>query len=131
MIISREHDTGMRHHYVPCECKSMDHTFCFVYFVDKEDMIEMDPYSQELYLEVQMTNYKSFFKRAWAGLKYIFGYTSVYGHWDSASISRYEAQRIVDLMNKFIDETDPAIRAVMQARKAEKEKNESDTNGKV
>lgn len=102
MIVSKNYDSGMRHHYVPCECHSMDHTFAFVYFVDKSEKI--DPkWSDELYLEVQMISYKRWYRRLWAAIKYVFGYTSGYGHWDSATISPVEAGRIVELLNKFIE----------------------------
>ena len=102
MIITRGVDNGMRHHYVPCECKSMEHMFCFVYFEDAKKHI--DPHwSDELYLEVQMISNKEWYKRVWAAIKYVFGHTSNYGHWDSASISPEEAVRMVELLNRFIN----------------------------
>lgn len=101
MIVSTGYKSGMKHHYVPCECHSMDHMFAIVYFEDKDGKI--DPkWSDELFLEVQMIQHKEWYKRAWAALKYTFGYTSRYGHWDSASITPEEAGRMRELLDKFI-----------------------------
>lgn len=55
-----------------CECHSYTHQTVFWYDTD----------DKQLYLTVHLINHKSFWKRLWAGIKYICGYTSAYGEWD-------------------------------------------------
>lgn len=74
----------MRNHFVVCDCQSPEHTLRFMY--DEEE--------KELYTEVYLNQYRSFFKRVYVAIKYIFGYTSKYGHWDCTMISKPKADKL-------------------------------------
>lgn len=56
-----------------CSCGSTEHQMLISYFNDNED--------KEVYVHIHL-NHLSFWKRLILGIKYIFGYTSKYGHWD-------------------------------------------------
>lgn len=74
----------MRNHFVVCDCQSSEHTLRFMY----------DEENKELYTEVYLNQYRSFFKRVYVAIKYIFGYTSKYGHWDCTMISIPKAHKL-------------------------------------
>jgi hypothetical protein len=84
----------MKSNYFDCSCSSADHTVRFI--------IDDDPDWPELYLEVQLNQYRGFWKRLWAGLKYIFGYESQYGHWDCWELQDKDAERLITLLNSHI-----------------------------
>ena len=63
-----------------CACSSPDHLIRFVYFPEDDNL------ASDLYIDVQLNNTYSFFKRIWLAIKYICGYTKKYGHWDCSII---------------------------------------------
>jgi len=71
-----------------CDCESPEHSFRF--FVSSIDS-DTKP---KLHLEVYLNQYRSFFKRMFVGIKYIFGYRSQYGHWDITTLSEDDVQRL-------------------------------------
>jgi hypothetical protein len=56
-----------------CECHSLDHQVSFWY----------DEEYDQLYCEPHLVSSNNVFKRCWIGIRYIFGYKSRYGEWDS------------------------------------------------
>jgi len=58
---------------------------------------------KDLYMEVQMRPYYSFFRRVWLAIKYIFGYQCKYGHWDCVLIKKEDRIKIAKLMEKSLE----------------------------
>lgn len=56
-----------------CSCYSIEHTM--QWFVNPE--------SGEIHTEVFLNTTDRWWERVWVGIKYIFGYKSKYGQWDS------------------------------------------------
>jgi hypothetical protein len=83
---------SLEKHHFDCECFSDDHTFSFTF----------DPDEGELYLSAQMHQYRSFFKRVWVGIRYIFGYESKYGHWDCTILDERSTARLKDLCEESL-----------------------------
>lgn len=81
----------MKNHFVVCVCETPEHTLRFMY--DEEE--------KELYTEVYLNQYRSFFKRVWVAVKYVFGYTSKYGHWDCTIISKPKADKLKAFLNNM------------------------------
>jgi hypothetical protein len=81
-------------HYTTCECYSHEHIIRWIYD-DDEDMV---------YTEIYLSQYQSFFKRVFIAIKYIFGYRSKYGHWDSVIIRKEETVRLRDFLSDAIDD---------------------------
>lgn len=74
-----------------CACHSKDHTAFFDY--DNEG-------DGELYLTVHLADNRSFWKRAWYALKYVFGYDSRFGAWDELIVRWEDCPRIRALLEK-------------------------------
>jgi len=91
-------DHGIRHEYVDCICDSDEHVMRITYFVDAWDNIDED----EVYISVQLYG-RTFWERLVRGIKYIFGYQCRYGHWDVTTIRIDQAERIRDLLNRYIE----------------------------
>lgn len=56
-----------------CSCGSLEHQVSFWW----------DEEAKTLYCEPHLVTHNSFFKRMWVAIKYVFGYTSRFGTWDS------------------------------------------------
>lgn len=72
-----------------CDLNSPEHVFRFV--VSESEFGKED---SQLYLEVFLHQYLSFFQRLVVAVKYLFGYKSKYGHWDVTTLSKDDVQRL-------------------------------------
>lgn len=73
-----------------CECGSYCHQIIFWY--DKED--------KQLNLTTHLITYRNFFKRLWVAIRYVFGYKSNYGDWDSFLFKPLDEARLLAYLNK-------------------------------
>lgn len=73
-----------------CECKSSEHQI----IIHKDDDFENN--HKLIYLSPHLYTYKNFFKRVIVAFKYIFGYKSKYGAWDSIIVSKENYQPLKD-----------------------------------
>lgn len=69
-----------------CECRSFNHQAIF--YRDKEE--------NRLYVSIHLVTHKNILKRIWYSIKYIFGYTSVYGCWDEFIFDPKDEQRLLN-----------------------------------
>lgn len=74
-----------------CKCYSPEHSFIFMY--DEDD--------NELYFEVHLSNYLPFYKRVIQGFRYMFGYKSKYGNFDSVIIKPEDADKLINYLKKL------------------------------
>jgi hypothetical protein len=72
--------------YLECACHSPDHTMRF--------HIEDDA----IYLTVHLTH-DTFYGRLKKAIKYIFGYTSRYGHFDEFIIQKDQQAKLSEILN--------------------------------
>lgn len=80
-----------------CDCGSPEHQF-IVYYFDDYNYPEVD-------VVIHLAK-KPFWKRVWYAIKYIFGYQSSYGAFDSIIINPDDAdrlQKVVDHLRKCVD----------------------------
>jgi hypothetical protein len=96
--------TSMKH-YFECDCGCDEHRFC----VTSEDSEEDFP--PQLYFHIQMSQYKNITKRLFEAFRYVMGYKSKYGHWDTINVSEDDLNRMIVLfhqhrvkMEKFLKE---------------------------
>lgn len=78
-----------------CQCGSMEHQLSFVWWED-EDL------EGEVYMGVHLKPF-SFWQRVKHGIKYIFGYRSMYGDFDEVVLRKEDAhklERIVEFLKK-------------------------------
>ena len=91
-------DTGMRHEHFECICDTEEHSMRVTYFVDEWNGIDED----EVYISLYLVD-RGFLYRLWHGIKYIFGHKSRYGDFQCITIKREDAERLRDLMNRYIE----------------------------
>lgn len=75
--------------FVSCDCGSPEHTLRFI----------LDLEGQMIHTEVYLNNYNNVFKRMWIALKYVFGYTSKYGHFDCTVMDVETASQLIQMIN--------------------------------
>lgn len=85
--------------YYECKCGSDEHVLRVSYFVDRSDpnLIE-----DEIYLSYFLQD-KSFWKRLIHGIKYIFGYKSMYGHFGDMILTYKDSRRFKELLDKHVN----------------------------
>jgi hypothetical protein len=81
-------------HYIECDCGDNNHLFKFSYHPSDDYDIG------SLSLSVQLNQYHSWYERVWLAIKYVFGYTSNFGHWDCTLMD----SRSVEKLSKFIEQ---------------------------
>lgn len=85
-----------------CECHSTEHMVRFVvdpgHLPQKEDKYGWPP---ELYTEIQMIQWRPWYKRLWVAIKYLFGYRSTYGHWDCWILKDEDADKLQNVLTEY------------------------------
>jgi len=74
-----------------CSCNSLEHQLSFWY----------DDEYNELYTEVHLYTYKNIFKRIISAIKYVFGYKSKYGDWDSIIFKNDDVEKLKNYLNNL------------------------------
>jgi hypothetical protein len=85
--------TNMKH-YFECDCGLDEHRFC----ITSEEL--EDDFPPQLYFHIQMSQFRNFSQRLVQGLKYILGYKSKYGHWNTINISEDDLNRMIVLFHQ-------------------------------
>ncbi len=67
----------MRKEYFNCNCSDNAHTFVLMSFPPGGEAAH-----DYLYVSMFLNDSCGFWRRAWRGIKYIFGHKSVFGDWD-------------------------------------------------
>lgn len=88
---------NVQNEYLECRCYSPDHTVRFVF--------DDDPEYPELYAYVLLSQ-ESLFKRIWKALKYVFGFSCRYGHFDEFILRREDCDRLISLLERFSESFD-------------------------
>ena len=89
-----------KNHYLECDCSSAEHVIRYSFDPDAK---LNDPTDDYIYTTTFLNQYRSFWKRIWIAIKYIFGYKCKYGHFDCAMINKNEATSLRDFLNEFIE----------------------------
>jgi len=79
-----------------CNCTDIDHLVKVCYYDDEPGFISFC---------VTLVTWKNFFGRLWDGLKYAFGYTSRYGHFDEIEIDKEDAKELIEFLKGFVNES--------------------------
>lgn len=74
-----------------CECGDIEHQYSFWY--DEED--------NELWFEPHLVIHP-WYRRIWIGIKYIFGYKTKYGSWDSIILNNDDLPRLKEFLTKAL-----------------------------
>jgi hypothetical protein len=79
--------------YFDCICHSPEHTLRFALDLDSDDPV--------IYTEIFLNQYRSWYKRIWIAIKYIFGYKCKYGHWDCWELKIEDAKRLSEMLVSY------------------------------
>ena len=84
--------------FLGCTCLSPEHQMVLGFYTDEED--ELD---KELYVTFYLSQWRSFFKRVWVAVRYVFGYKSRYGEWDCINFDKQKANELTRFIDKFLE----------------------------
>jgi hypothetical protein len=90
-----------------CVCTSDEHRLSFRLQdgnVKLDNTIDLETARAEyveLYTSIFLAQHRSIFRRIWVGIKYVFGYKSRYGHWDSWSVRDEDVDALIAMLQKF------------------------------
>lgn len=79
--------------YLECSCGSLEHLVRFSYFEDEKDFV---------YLEIHLAPDRSFFRRLFNAIKYIFGHRSKYGDFDEILLDKNTVLKLKEACEKFL-----------------------------
>ena len=74
-----------------CSCSSLEHQIMFWQWKDEN--------YNELYINIHLCAHENFFKRLWAGIRYIFGHRSRFGEWDEFIFRQEDLQELKEFLN--------------------------------
>lgn len=80
--------------YIDCQCQSPDHVIRFTL----DDYANEEP---ELYVEVQLHQWHSFWKRLVLAVKYLFGKSARFGYWDCTLLDTDSAQKLAVMCHQY------------------------------
>lgn len=82
----------MEHHYIECACDSGEHTL----------RITSDPGDEflPLWLEIHLVQYRAWYARIWVAVRYVFGYRSKYGSFDTVCLDAEQAERLIGVIRQ-------------------------------
>ena len=84
----------IKHKYIDCSCSSPEHTLRFTWVNHKN--------YPEISVEVYLTHYRSFLKRLWYGIKYIFGCKPKEGSFSDTLLFKEQVIELRNLCDKFL-----------------------------
>ena len=88
-----------REEYFVCECEAPQHSFTF------HDMTDIDgKWTDPVYINIHMAQCYPWYKRIWYAIKYVFGYKSRYGDWDTILLKENDLVRLRNLLDEAIKE---------------------------
>lgn len=79
-------------YFFECECHSPDHVIG----------MSFDAEEKEVTLHTQLAQHNNIFKRIVLAVKYVFGYSPQYGHWDTTMMNEEKFMDLYNLMTRFI-----------------------------
>lgn len=85
----------MKREYIECQCSTIEHTLRFTW--------DDGPDWPDIYVDVYLNQHYGFFKRFWYGMKYIFGYKSVYGHFDETTLSYEQIEQLRSMCERWLE----------------------------
>jgi hypothetical protein len=92
-----------------CQCSSPEHSLDFVYIRNVGE--------PEVSAYVFLNAYRGILGRAWEALKYVLGYTSRYGHFDSFILRPEDVPRFQELLGVYAEDHGAWSRKQEQERK--------------
>lgn len=83
-----------------CVCESDEHYFN-VKLWDFTKVDDSRPEDVSLAFSLLMYQYRGFWQRVWAAIRYVFGYQCKFGHFESAELKYEDADRLISMIQRF------------------------------
>ncbi len=83
--------------YFKCDCHSPQHHFTL-----NQLSFVREGWDDQVYIEIHMNQSEPWYKRIWFAIKYVFGYKSRYGNWDSITLAKKDVIRLRDACDKAL-----------------------------
>jgi hypothetical protein len=96
-----------------CRCYSPEHSLQFS--LHKFEYKNSSVWEPALFIHVFLGHADPWWKRVWLGIKYIFGYRCKYGYFDETTIQHEDAERFLQLAQKYYDEVQKYVNAVVES----------------
>lgn len=81
--------------FYECRCFSDEHVIKFT--------LDLDPEDRTIYTSMYMRPDWRWWRRVWMAIRYVFGYSSKYGHFDCYLMRPEDAQRLRAMLDRFIE----------------------------
>jgi hypothetical protein len=78
--------------YYSCSCSSPEHVVTFTWWHKDDDALNMN---------IHLAKHP-FYKRVVNAIKYVFGYSCQYGHFDEFLIDRDTAKKMTKMLNEYV-----------------------------
>jgi hypothetical protein len=91
--------------FLSCDCSSVEHTIVVQVFDWGSEM----PYGPDFIVNIQAVNYRPFYKRVWAALKYIFGADLI---WNDVILQKDDIPKLqaaIDHYNKLLKNNEKKV----------------------
>lgn len=85
-------------HYVECACGEAGHVLRFTWWPDE------DPDMEFIAVDVFLDENGGFFRRLWAGVKYILGFKSRFGHFGETVLEREQIEKLEGMFGRWMRE---------------------------
>jgi hypothetical protein len=96
------HGNSFEHKYLECTCTSTEHLIKIT--LDKYDEEWYDEKYGGIYIYVQLSQYRSLFKRILTAIKYVFKINEEkYGHWDCTLLDIDSVKNLQKMCNDALD----------------------------
>jgi hypothetical protein len=87
---------NVEHTYLECDCNCTEHTLRFTRYFG------LDDFDRYLEVDIYLVHYMSFLRRAWHGIRYIFGYKCKYGAFDNVLLNKKSVEKLRDLCTEHL-----------------------------
>jgi len=90
----------METQYLECSCTSARHMLRFILDDGSSDDCP------EIYVEFQLNRPRSFWRRIWIGITYIFGYRCRFNHWDEVLLLKDQVVKLRSICDNHLEAWD-------------------------
>jgi hypothetical protein len=82
-----------------CDCSDISHNMIF-------QLWDWGDEAPDLNVNVALNHYLPFHKRIWLAIRYVFGFQSRFGHYDTITIRREDLSRLRAILDEYEKKTD-------------------------
>ena len=85
--------------YFDCDCGDSAHHFTITQVSNYDKTFD----DECVYISYYMNQYRTWYQRLWLAIKYVFGYKSRFGDWDSITLDKEKVLRLRNFCDKALE----------------------------